>query len=201
MDIKNPANTGPIYYGGLSEEQLLPYFQSQYPGSATGCGPFSIAMAANLCKRNQQGSNYLGADVQAILEKKCLKLHGFGMPTWLNYGRALEKFAHRPVEHKRKASIDDLEQAICNNKIVIVALAWQTTWEILRDIRHASVGHYMVGVGFDKQSGVLIFLNPGLESKEGVSHLYSMTFQEFNSYWNEKSNLFVQAGSMWMISP
>ena len=123
------------------------------------------------------------------------------MPTWFNFSRALENFTHRPVEHKRKASIDDLEQAISNNKIVIVALAWQTTWEILRDIRHASVGHYMVAVGFDKPNGLLIFLNPGLELKDGTSHLYSMTSLEFNSYWNEKSNLFVQAGSMWMISP
>jgi hypothetical protein len=122
------------------------------------------------------------------------------MPTWLNYGRALGNFTHRRVEHKRKASIDDLEQAISNNKIVIVALAWQTTWEILRDIRHATVGHYMVAVGFDKQGEVLIFLNPGLELKDGTSHLYSMTFQEFNTYWNGKSNLFIQAGSMWMIS-
>jgi hypothetical protein len=201
MDTNRPANTGPIYYGNLSEAELVSFFQSQYPGSATGCGPFSIAMAANLCNRNQQGSNFLGTDVQAILERKCLKLLGFGMPTWLNYGRALESFAHRPVEHKRKASIDDLEQAISINKIVIVALAWQTTWEILRDLRHATVGHYMVAVGFDKQRGVLIFLNPGLDLKDGTSHLYSMTFLEFNSFWNKKSNLFVQAGTMWMISP
>ncbi|MGD0751369.1 MAG: C39 family peptidase [Anaerolineales bacterium] len=201
MDTNIPANTGPIYYRDLSEEELLPYFQSQLPGSAQGCGPFSIAMAANLCNRNQQGSNYLGADVQAILEQKGLKLRGFGMPTWLDYGRSLGDFAHKRVEHKRKASIDDLELAISNNKIVIVALAWQTTWEILRDIRHATVGHYMVAVGFDKQGGVLIFLNPGLDLKEGASHLYVMSFQEFNTYWNEKSNLFVQAGSMWTISP
>jgi hypothetical protein len=201
MDTNNPTNTGPIYYGDFSEAQLLPYFQSQYPGSATGCGPFSIAMAANLCNRNQQGSKALGADVQANLERKCLKLHGFGMPTWWNYGRALENFAHKPVEHRRKASIGDLVQAISNNKIVIVALAWQTTWEILSDIRHVTVGHYMVAVGFDELREMLICLNPGLEVKEGTSHLYSMTFLEFNSFWNEKSNLFVQAGSMWMISP
>jgi len=202
MDISETVNPeNPVYFGGLSAEQLLPYFQSQLPGNAEGCGPFSIAMAANLCNRNQQGSNYLGADVQAILEQKGLKLRGFGMPTWLDFGRALGNFVHRRVMYKRKASIDDLEQAISNNQIVIVALAWQTNWEILRDIRHATVGHYMVAVGFDKQGGVLIFLNPGLELNEGSSHLYSMTFQEFNLYWNGKSNLFVQAGSMWMISP
>jgi len=191
----------PVFYGGLSEEQLLPYFQSQYPGNAAGCGPFSIAMAANLWNRNQQSSNYLGPGVQAILERKGLKLRGFGMPTWLGYGRALGHFAQGRVEYRSKAAIDDLEQAISNNKIVIVALAWQTTWEILRDIRHARVGHYLVAVGFDIQSSLIIFLNPGLELKDGTSHLYSMTFEEFEKYWNGTSNLFIQPGSMWTISP
>ncbi len=195
------APENPVYFGGLSEEQILRYFQSQLPGNAEGCGPFSIAMAANLCNRNQPEAKTLGADVQAILERKFLKLHGFGMPTWLDYGRSLRNFTHRRVEHKRKATINDLEQAISNNKIVIVALAYQTNWEILRDIRHATVGHYMVAVGFDRQAGRVIFLNPGQLPKEGTSHLHSMTFQEFDKYWNGTSNLFIQAGSMWTISP
>ena len=199
MKTVSPENL--VFYGGLSEEQLLLYFQSQHPGNAAGCGPFSIAMAANLWNRNQQGSNYLGAGVQNLLERKGLKMCGFGMPTWLGYGRALGHFAQGRVEHKSKAAIDDLEQAISNNKIVIVALAWQTTWEILRDIRHARVGHYMVVVGLDKPGGLLIFLNPGLELKDGSFHLYTMTFQEFDKYWNDTSNLFIQSGSMWTISP
>ena len=191
----------PILYRNLSEAELLPYFQSQYPGNAEGCGPFSIAMAANVCNRNQQGPNYLGANVQAILEHKGLKLHGFGMPTWWDFSRALGNFARGRVDHKRRACIDDLELAISNNQIAVVALAWQTTWEILRDIRHATVGHYMVAVGFDKAGGQVIFLNPGLQPNEGTAHLYAMTFQEFDKYWNGTSNLFVQAGSMWTVSP
>jgi hypothetical protein len=198
---KTVSPENPVFYGSLSEKQLLAYFQSQYPGNFEGCGPFSIAMAANLCNRNKQGSNYLGANVQSILEKKGLKLRGFGMPTWLGYGRSLGNFARGRVEYKSKAAIDDLMQALSSNKIVIVALAWQTTWEIVRDIRHARVGHYMVAVGFDKQAGLIIFLNPGLELMDGSSQLYSMTFQELDKYWNGTSNIFVQAGSMWMISP
>jgi hypothetical protein len=202
MDSANYVNPGtPIYYGGLTEVELLPYFQSQYPGNAEGCGPFSIAMAANLCNRYHQASNYLGAEVQASLEQKRWKLRGYGMPTWLGYSRALGDFAQGLVEHKSGGSIDDLQQAISNNKIVIVALAWQTTWQILRDIRHATVGHYMVAVGFDPQGGKLIFLNPGLQPGDGTTHLDALTFQEFNLNWKETSNLFVQAGSMWTISP
>ena len=202
MNTSLPANPGtPIYFGGLTEAELLSYFQSQLPGNAEGCGPFSIAMAANLCHRYHQASHFLGADVQAILEKKGLKIPGYGMPTWLGYGRALGNFARGQVEHKNGASIDDLEQAISNNKVVVVALAWQTTWEILRDIPHATVGHYMVAVGFDQQGGLLIFLNPGLQLSEGSAHLYSLTFQDFYKYWNGTRNLFVHAGSMWMVSP
>jgi len=51
---------------------------------------------------------------------------------------------------------------------VVVAVAWQTTWEILRDIRHATVGHYMVVVGFDKPGGRLIFLNPACSQTKGL---------------------------------
>jgi hypothetical protein len=123
------------------------------------------------------------------------------MPTWWGVARALDEFAQGQAEHKSGGSIADLAQAISNNQIVVVALAWQTTWEILRDIRHATVGHYMVTVGFDQPGGRLIFLNPGLQPDEGSAHLYPMTFQDFDKNWNGTSNLFVQAGSMWTISP
>ena len=195
----NPEN--PVFYADLTEAELLPYFQSQYPGSAEGCGPFSIAMAANLCNRYHEASNFRGADVQSVLERKGLKLAGYGMPTWWGFGVALGNFAQGQVVHKGRASIDDLEQVISNNEIAVVALAWQTTWEILRDIRHATVGHYMVVVGFDKPGGLLIFLNPGLQPNEGTSHLYSMRYQDFNQYWNGTSNLFIWPGSMWAVSP
>ena len=60
----------PIYFGGLTEAELLPYFQSQYPGNAEGCGPFSIAMAANLCNRYHEVSNYLGRRFRPFWRKK-----------------------------------------------------------------------------------------------------------------------------------
>jgi len=201
MNTSMPAGAGPNYYGGLTEAELLPYFQSQYPGYDEGCGPFSIAMAANLCNRNIQVSNYLGVNVQAILEQKGLKIPGYGMPTWFGVSRALGNFARGQVEHQSNASIDDLQQAIANNKIVVVALAWQTTRQILSDIPHATVGHYMVAVGFNKADGVLIFLNPGLQLNEGASHLYTLTNQAFDQNWNGTSNIFIQAGSMWKVSP
>ncbi len=199
MDISTTVN--PVFFADLTEAELLPYFQSQFPGSPEGCGPYSIAMAANLCNRYHDASNFRGPEVQSILERKGLKLRGYGMPTWWGMSAALDNFAQGQVEHKGRACFDDLERAISNNEIVVVAVAWQTTWEILRDIRHATVGHYMVVVGFDKPGGRLIFLNPGLQPSEGATHLYSMTYQDFNQSWNETSNLFVWPGTMWTVSP
>ncbi len=57
----------------------------------------------------------------------------------------------------------------------------------------------MVAVGFDPQNGRIFFLNPGLPSKEGVSQLYSLAYQDFEKIWNGTSNIFIQSGSMWTI--
>jgi hypothetical protein len=195
----NTSTALPVFYGGLREEQLLPFFQSQLPEHAQGCGPFSIAMAANLCNYFSKESNYKGEAVEALLERKGLKIHGFGMPTWLGYGKALREFAPGKVEYKSHASIQDLEQAISNNKLPVVAIAWQTTWEILRDLRHASVGHYMVAVGYELKNERIYFLNPALSSKEGIEHLCSWTDQEFDKAWNGTRNIFIRPGSMWTI--
>jgi hypothetical protein len=188
-----------VFYRGLLEDELLPFFQSQLPEHAQGCGPFSIAMAANLCNHFSKESNYKGEAVEALLERKGLKIHGFGMPTWLGYGKALRRFSPGKVEYKNHASIQDLERAISENKLPIVAIAWQTTWETLRDLRHASVGHYMVAVGYELQSERIYFLNPALSSKEGIAHLYSWTNQEFDKSWNGTRNIFIRPGSMWTI--
>ncbi len=197
----DPANPDfLVFYKGLTEGQLLAYFQSQIPGNAQGCGPFAIAIAANLSSGSDKGSNYKGAEVQAILEGRGFKIHGIGMPTWLGYGRSLGYFVQGRVEYKSNASIKDLEHAISDDKLPVVAVAWQTTCAIFRDIRHARVGHYLVAVGFEAQKKQLYFLNPGLGPGEGLAGLNSWTYQEFKKSWNETWNIFIRPGSMWTIS-
>jgi hypothetical protein len=157
-------------------------------------------MAANLCNHSSDASNYKGGEVETFLERKGLKIRGFGMPTWLGYGRALAYFAPGRLEHKNHASIEDLELSIAGNKLPLVAVAWQTTWEILKDIRHARVGHYMVVVGFDARHELIYFLNPAVDSKEGLNSLFSWTYREFDQNWNGTRNIFIQPGSMWTIA-
>jgi hypothetical protein len=157
-------------------------------------------MAANLHNNTYRITNYQGAQVENFLERRGLKLLGFGMPTWLWYGRSLGHFAHGRVVHKSHASIAGLQLAISNNKLPVVAVSWQSTREIFCDIRHARVGHYMVAVGFDPQNERILFLNPGLPATEGASRLYSLAYQEFDKIWNGTGNIFIQPGSMWIIA-
>jgi hypothetical protein len=197
----DPTASALVFIRGLSEGQFLPYFQSQLPNHPQGCGPFSIAMAANLGNRfYDKETNVSGEEVEQELEHKALKIHGFGMPTWWGYSRSLGLFIPGKAEYKNHACIQDLEQAISENQLSIVAIAWQTTIQILRDIRHASVGHYMVAVGYNPVDGIIYFLNPALYTKEGREHLSAWTYQEFDKYWNGTWNLFIRPGCMWKIT-
>jgi RHS repeat-associated protein len=205
----------PVFYRGYSQDKLLSYWQTQEPGYPTGCGPFAIAIAANLYNSSYKGSNYKGADIEAFLEETGSKIRGLGMPSWLNFGGSLGYYAHGWVDYKSNASVEDLELAIENNKLPVVAVSWQSSdtinklfWQDMcpngkfnifhkPDFGNITVGHYMVAVGFDPQKDQIIFLDPGIRVKQ--LHYYS--YQEFNNDWNGTSNQFIQVGSMWTIFP
>ncbi len=201
--MSTPGFTPPVvptFFRGLSESELCHYFQSQLPDHNQGCGPFAISMAANLFNSKSQASDYQGAQVEALLERKWLKIHGFGMPTWFGFRKGLRLFVHGRVAQTSHASLWDIQRAITDDKLPIVAISWQSTKEIISDIKDATVGHYMVVVGFDTTNNQIFFLNPGISLKEGLSHLYSISYQEFDKYWNKKGNIFISPGSMWTIS-
>ena len=157
-------------------------------------------MAVNLLNGDTAESCCKGAEVEALLERNGLKLHGFGMPTWSAFPKSLRLFTSGRVEHHHSGSIGELEAAISAQKIPIVAVAWQSTKEILSHVRNATVGHYMVVVGFDCVTSNLFFLNPALNQMEGSSHLYRMAYEEFEIYWNRKRNFFIQPGCIWTLS-
>lgn len=195
-----PDTHFPVFFRNHSQEQLLRYFQSQFPEHPSSCGPFAIAMAANLYNGLFQYADYQGANVESVLERRWIKIPGLGMPAWLGYARALRQFVLGRVEHKSNACIKDLELAVSDNTLPVVAVSWQTTLEILRDIPHATVGHYMVVVGYDTPNERIYFLNPALLSKEGASQLFSMSYQELEEVWIGTSNIFIPPGSIWIIS-
>ena len=122
-NIVNPGT--PIYYGGLTEAEILPYFQSQYPGNAEGCGPFSIAMAANLCNRYHQASNYLGAQVQTTLEQQGLKIRGYGMLGKLD-------LCLRTIQYRRRimapvSSLNTITLWVTSKPTKTIPSRWSTT--------------------------------------------------------------------------
>ncbi|HUI87939.1 MAG TPA: RHS repeat-associated core domain-containing protein [Anaerolineales bacterium] len=188
------SNNGKYNFRGYSDEQLASYLQYQgYDGS--GCGPYSIAMAANLFG----DKNLLGGNVQNDLESWVWrKVPGYGMPTWSGFGQDLSRYTSGQVDQYSHATISDLQGAILNDKLPVVAVSWQTTGQILADPLHSPVGHYMVAVGFDKTG--ISFLNPAM-SQGDIPKLDHWMYQEFNDVWNGKSNAFITAGTMYTISP
>jgi hypothetical protein len=183
-------------FKGLSDEELIRYFQYQGYYNSTGCGPYSIAIAANLFG----DKNLLGGNIQNDLESWVWrKLPGYGMPTWSGFGQDLSRYTSGTVDQYSGASIGDLEGAILQGKLPVVAVSWQTTGQILADPLHSPVGHYMVAVGFS-QNGVK-FLDPGLSPDVGQQKLQFYDNQTLNHIWNETSNFAITAGTMYTISP
>jgi hypothetical protein len=83
----------------------------------SGCGPYAIAMAANLFNTSYKSTNYKGADVETFLQNTGSKIPGVGLDTWINFGAALQYYAHGWVEYKSNASLEDLELAIENEEL------------------------------------------------------------------------------------
>jgi uncharacterized protein YvpB len=175
---------------------------AQLQGNKTGCGPYSIAMAANLynnpgaCTANGLQGNKVQNHLQWTMQKSPL----LGMPTqggglWATYyASALQSYVpDAVVTQYENSTIFDLKNAIVRDAIVVVAVSWQTDEQIISDPLNATVGHYMVAVGFDKNN--IHFL----DSYVGGVTTYSN--ETFNYRWNETSNSFIAPGTMFTISP
>jgi RHS repeat-associated protein len=189
---------GSYFYEGMSYAEILFFLQTQVDGS--GCGPTSLAMAANLFG----GSNSLkGGEMEKTLEDEGLKLPGLGMPpSWVTTQMAFLKYSGGEVNYQTNSTIADLKNALLHNELPVVNYANQTNGEIeagLMGKGPLTVGHYMVAVGFNK-SGIY-FLDPGW----GVLHpheppqLNYILSKDFASNWTE-SNMFIPAGAMFTIS-
>jgi hypothetical protein len=180
------------FYNNYTLDELLESAQLQ--GNKTGCGPYSIAMATNLY--NNPGvcttNGIQGNQVQGYLEWTGLKIAGFGMPTWSGYAIALQVYMpNAEVLQYENSTIPDLKNAIVRDAIVVIAVSWQTDEQIKSDPLHATVGHYMVAVGYDENN--IYLLDPG------VGGISTYPNQRFNDVWIETSNSFIAPGTMFTI--
>ena len=185
------------YFRGYSASAIKAYFQSQGV-DPSGCGPFSIAMAANIFNSNGKPTDYTGQEVELLFELFGSKIPTKGIPTWFDFQGSYGVFAHGWTGAEDHATIGDLKSALAHDKLPIVAVSWQTTSEILADPGHASVGHYMVAVGFTNNT--ITFLDPGKPSDDKNGGLNTYSNNDFNDIWNGKSNLFITAGSIFSVS-
>jgi len=193
-------------FRGYSDAQLISYFQTQGKDS-TGCGPYSIAMAANLFNSSYgKRTNFLGGDIQNDLEKKGRKpsILGIplGIPTWWGFASDLQSYVKGNVTKYRSATVSDLKHAILDNHLPIVAVSWQTDIDIASTLtthKPTPVGHYLVAVGFNDMS--VSFLDPGMSQTEGSSRLQTYTNEQLDNMWNGTSNSAIEPGAMFVISP
>jgi hypothetical protein len=181
---------------GISISKLLAYWQRQSNGN--NCGPFSLAMATNL----RTGSTLLdGNTVEKTMEAKGWKLRGLGVPAWHGYKNALALFNPGAVVARyKRASIDDLKQALAADKICIVEVSWQTDSEILKMFftgGRPTVGHYMVAVGFNPNG--FYFLDPGFDLDKGANRLQFYFYADFEQIWLKQPNFFIPAGTLFTL--
>lgn len=134
--------------------------------------------------------------MQAAMEFTNLKPRFFGVPTWGNGDRMTMAInAYLPgadVTYANGTSLNDLRSNLANDSIVIVAVSWQTDDQIKSDPLHATVGHYMVAVGYD--SNGFSFMDPG----NGKTTPQTNNWVQIN--WLDTFNSFISSGSMWIIS-
>jgi RHS repeat-associated protein len=182
----------PNYYNGYTKEELIKFWEDQFKGGhGSGCGPFSISMATNLYNGTH---TYTGAQVEWALESVGAKIPGVGIPTWGGYEAMVQNFnPDNAVAASANNTIADLKDALANNYLPIVEISNQTDEQIRNDPFHATVGHYMVAVGYDKDK--VYFLDPGSRNAD----LHPYTNQDFNDVWNEKPNFFIAPGVMYTL--
>jgi len=123
------------------------------------------------------------------------KIPGLGVPTWQYDNAVRQILPDAKVEYLTGATPEDLKRAIDDGKIAIVAVGWETNWDIFNKIRHVEqplIGHYMVVVGYDTQQVYL------LNSGEGTIAPDEWSWQRFQEAW-QRGNIFIEPGSMWIL--
>jgi hypothetical protein len=186
-----------LWLRGYTRDTLEPYSQVQ-GAHASGCGPFSMAMAINLLSHR---TVWNGADAEAALEKNRLKLPRIGIPPWFQ-PRAVKKLAPgmktRLFTHAAQAN---LLACLADGCPALVTVSWETTGQMIQKAVGAMngkpgpvVGHVIVLVGYDYFTRVFYFLDPGNQGVTGYSEA------DFERYWHRQPNWFIPGGSMLRVS-
>lgn len=178
--------------------EMLESFSQVQTGHPSGCGPFSMAMAANLMAGNRVWN---GADAEGVLERSGRKIPHFGIPTRIQ-PRAFHHLApDLKTDLKINAGVSDLLACLADGCPALVTLSWETTGQIIQKLAGTLrgkpgpvVGHVIVLVGYDFSERKFYFLDP---ARQGVTPYPEA---EFLVSWRSRPNLFIPRGSLLKIS-
>jgi hypothetical protein len=214
-------------------DELINYWYNQYgsPSDPSGCGPFSIAMAADLIHGDPK---YLtGWDVERRLDRDLGKIPGIGMPSWWFFSENLSSITGKPVQYESGSSIWDLQYALLNKELPVVAVAWESDSQLHHDIK-LDLNPYeqyideitnmkdingnikslcdlsQLGKNLQKLNIGHYMVAVGFDSYQGRLYFLDpgsttggITHYSYQE-WDTKwrtGNVFIQAGAMWKISP
>jgi hypothetical protein len=180
-----------------TREKLESFSQVQ-TGHPSGCGPFSMAMAANLLAGKKVWD---GADTERVLEQSGRKIPHFGIPPRFQ-PRAFQYLApDLKTDLKINAGESDLLSCLAEGSPALVTLSWETNAQLIQKLAGTLrgkpgpvVGHVIVLVGYDFSARKFYFLDPACQ---GVTPYPEA---EFLISWRSRPNLFIPRGSLLKIS-
>lgn len=185
------------YVLGYTEETLASAHQFQ--GDTPFCGPYSLAIAANLITKK----TYTGLDINDFLILKHKKYKNYGIPgkPLASGGQLL--LPDYDVTYQRNGTLEQLKDNVDNGVITLVGVSWQTTGEILelmfmsnpanKMMEGVTVGHWMVVAGYDDISEHILLIDPGNKTGEPFT---SWTYSKFEEKWLETRNLLIGNGDL-----
>jgi hypothetical protein len=183
-----------IWLAGFNQSDFMNYVQNQ--GTTNGCASYSAAMAINLTLHDP--NKVQGADVMDRWNRLTYRPFGNGTPApW--QGEGIEEYSRYnginniTADYKSNGTysdvIDNLKAG--NPTVLSISLGNDTFGSGIK----SDVGHAVVVVGYDPNSGELKFLNPAVGNLQDEDQL-SGSHADFIKQWKDQPNWFIPSGSM-----
>jgi hypothetical protein len=162
----------------------------QYQGpNSTFCGATTLAMAKTLAT----GKNTSLADTEEFLERNN-KIEIFGGVRGNPLASGTQLFLQgNQVSYQKNGTIEQLKKNVDDGYLTMVGISNQTNKEILSNTSEATVGHWMLVVGYNDYSNDLILMDPAQNTGDWN---YKQNYFEFSHVWKDLPNFAIGFGEM-----